>query len=212
MTNISEFRMNYDNGMLELKDLQHSPFDQFAQWMKDAVHCEDEIEPNAMTLSSLGENFQVNARIVLCKGYSEKGFTFFTNYNSQKGKELALFPKVALTFWWRILQRQVRILGSTTKVGAGESDEYFYSRPIGSQIGAIASPQSNPIPSRDILTERAAQIEEDLESIRRPDHWGGYLVKPTQFEFWQGRENRLHDRFQYSLSGDGSWSILQLAP
>jgi pyridoxamine 5'-phosphate oxidase len=187
---------------------------QFEQWWNQAMNSEID-EVNAMTLATASADGTPHARIVLLKGYSDKGFIFYTNYESNKGKELAENPKATLVFFWKELERQVRISGTVQKVSEQENDEYFYSRPIGSQIGACASPQSQVIASREILENTTKQLEEKYainNKINRPQHWGGYIVQPTQIEFWQGRPSRLHDRILYTLQANQSWKMERLAP
>jgi len=167
-----------------------------------------------MTLATADKNGTPSARIVLLKGYDARGFIFFTNYNSAKGNELAENPKASLLFFWKELERQVRIDGTVEKISAIESDIYFKSRPIGSQIGAWASPQSTVIKNRQVIEENFLKYEEQFgnQNIPRPEHWGGYLVKPNKIEFWQGRSSRLHDRIQYTFQTDGNWKRERVAP
>lgn len=186
---------------------------QFEIWWKETVESEI-VEPNAMTLATASADGVPTARIVLLKGFDERGFVFFTNYNSLKGEQLAENPRACLVFFWKELERQVRIMGVIEKVSAADSDEYFNSRPEGSRIGAIASPQSSVIESREWLEARVEAAAQQLTGtdIPRPGHWGGYRVRPAIIEFWQGRSNRLHDRLQYSLNEDGVWRMERLAP
>ena len=167
-----------------------------------------------MTLATASADGLPSARIVLLKDFDEKGFVFYTNYNSFKGQQLAENPRACLVFFWKELERQVRITGVTTKVSAIESDEYFNIRPEGSRIGAIASPQSQVISNREWLESEVKQLQNKFSSdaIKRPEHWGGYRLMPAIIEFWQGRPNRLHDRIQYTLQEDASWKIERLAP
>lgn len=211
--NIAAIRKDYQMQSLLETDVADNPFVQFETWWDDAVQSElDEI--NAMTLATASATGKPSARIMLLKSVSEAGFVFFTNYNSQKGKELLENPRACLVFFWKELERQIRITGEVQKVSADESDEYFNSRPEGSRIGAWASPQSSVIESREIIetniTNYARQFTK--EEIARPPHWGGYIVIPAVIEFWQGRPNRLHDRIQYSKMKDGGWKIERLAP
>lgn len=194
-------------------EVDASPVQQFTKWWEEALTAEID-EVNAMTLATASVEAVPSARIVLLKDFSEKGFIFFTNYESYKGQQLAENPKACLVFFWKELERQVRITGLVMKVNAGESDTYFHSRPQGSQVGAIVSPQSQVIESRQWLDERYNESEKQLkkENIQRPQHWGGYIVRPVVIEFWQGRSNRLHDRLQYTLEDDGTWNIERLAP
>lgn len=210
---IASLRKQYSQSSLSEKDVQPDPFRQFEKWWSDATAAEI-VEPNAMTLATASSDAVPSARIVLLKGFSNEGFVFFTNYQSYKGQQLAENPKACLVFYWKELERQVRITGLVAKISAVDSDTYFSSRPAGSQVGALASPQSQVIPNREWLDDHYEQLRKSLdpENIQRPDHWGGYLVKPVIIEFWQGRPSRLHDRIQYSLQDDGHWKIERLAP
>lgn len=195
------------------KDVEANAIRQFDKWWQEAIHSEID-EVNAMTLATASADGIPAARIVLLKGYDERGFVFFTNYDSFKGLQLAENPRACLVFFWKELERQVRITGLVEKVSAEESDTYFNSRPEGSRIGAWASPQSQVIESREWLEEREKTLVKDFtgKPLNRPAHWGGYRVKPINIEFWQGRPSRLHDRIQYALQGDNSWTIERLAP
>jgi len=211
--NIADIRKDYQLQSLLETDIAADPFIQFNRWWDDAVKSElDEI--NAMTLATASLSGTPAARIVLLKSVTEDGFVFFTNYNSHKGKELHENPQACLVFFWKELERQVRITGRVQKVSAAESDEYFNSRPAGSRVGAWASPQSSVISSREVIEKNIVKVEEQFAGteITRPLHWGGYIVIPAVIEFWQGRTNRLHDRLQYSKMQDGSWKIERLAP
>ena len=211
--NIAEIRKEYQLQTLLETDVTDNPFVQFNKWWDDAITSElDEV--NAMTLATASVTGIPSARIVLLKSVSEEGFVFFTNYNSLKGKELEENPNACLVFFWKELERQIRISGKVEKVSAGESDEYFVSRPEGSRIGAWASPQSCVISSRDIIEDNITKYRQQFAegNISRPPHWGGYIVIPTVIEFWQGRPNRLHDRIQYTKLQDGSWKLDRLAP
>jgi pyridoxamine 5'-phosphate oxidase len=208
---IADIRTDYKLKSLNEEDVAVNPFEQFSFWWKEAISSKID-EVNAMTLSTATNAGKPHARIVLLKGFDEKGFVFFTNYNSHKGNELNENPFAALTFFWKELERQVRIEGTVTKVSAEESDEYFNSRPEGSKLGAWISEQSTVIENRHILEQREEQFKQQFgDNIPRPKHWGGYAVKPTLFEFWQGRSNRLHDRIQYILENT-NWKIQRLAP
>ena len=211
--NIAAIRRDYQMQSLLEKDVDYNPFNQFNAWWDDVLKSElDEV--NAMTLATASATGIPSARIVLLKSVSEEGFVFFTNYNSNKGKELEENPNACLVFFWKELERQIRITGKVKKVSAAESDEYFLSRPEGSRIGAWASPQSQVIASREIIEENTAKYEAEFAAgnIIRPPHWGGYIVMPEAFEFWQGRPNRLHDRIQYTIIKEGNWRIERLAP
>ena len=211
--NIADIRKNYSQKKLSEKKADANPMKQFAKWWKQAVASKID-EVNAMTLATASQDGVPAARIVLLKGVDENGFIFFTNYESFKGQQLTENPKACLVFFWKELERQVRITGLVEKISAAASDEYFYSRPEGSQLGAIASPQSRIIENREWLDEQFKKLKKQLkkETIQRPEHWGGYIVKPVIIEFWQGRPSRLHDRLQYSLQETGEWKIERLAP
>ncbi|WP_439181874.1 pyridoxamine 5'-phosphate oxidase [Carboxylicivirga taeanensis] len=212
MNKLAAIRKDYTKGILLKESLNDSPFQQFDTWMQEALKAGC-TEPTAMTLATVDEANMPNSRIVLLKELSAEGFVFFTNYNSEKGNELAGSNKAALNFFWPELERQVRIRGTVEKVPPHKSDEYFTSRPRESQIGAWASNQSTVINNSDELHSRYEQLlaQYNNQSIPRPNHWGGYLVRPVIIEFWQGRASRMHDRFQYVLDGD-KWVIKQLAP
>jgi pyridoxamine 5'-phosphate oxidase len=206
-------RKEYAAAGLAEADVAADPFDQFGRWFEEAKRAEL-IEPNAMTLATVGRDGMPSARTVLLKGVDPRGLTFFTNYESQKAQELEACGKAALLFWWPPLERQVRFAGEVTRVAAAESDAYFASRPRGSQIGAWCSPQSRVVASRAALeeAERACEARFVGQDVSRPPHWGGYRLSPTRIEFWQGRQNRLHDRLCYTRSPSGSWLIERLAP
>lgn len=208
---ISSIRKEYTLKSLNVNELNSDPIEQFKIWLKEAIVSEV-LEVNAMNLSTIGLDGSPNGRIVLLKEVDD-GFVFFTNYDSEKGKELEVSGKAALTFLWAELERQVRIRGTVTKIAESESDEYFFSRPIGSQIGAWASPQSQKIDSREILDQRQHDVEVRFqkEPMIRPAHWGGYRLLPSSVEFWQGRPSRLHDRICYKIENEG-WSMTRLAP
>jgi pyridoxamine 5'-phosphate oxidase len=211
---IAGIRKDYSQKALLESAIKSDPIQQFGQWWQEAVDSEID-EVNAMTLATASADGLPSARIVLLKGYSEKGFVFFSNYDSFKGKQLDENPKACLVFFWKELERQVRITGFVQKVSDRESDEYFYSRPVASQIGAAVSPQSQVIESRDWLEGQFEEFKKDkkrVASLQRPAHWGGYLVRPVMVEFWQGRPGRLHDRVEYSLKDSGDWKIERLAP
>jgi len=209
---IADIRTEYKKNELNEDSVTAKPMDQFDIWFKEALAAEV-MEVNAMTLATSSSDGLPSARIVLLKGYSEEGLVFFTNYLSFKGLQLQENPRASIVFFWKELERQVRITGISEKISASLSDEYFLSRPLGSRIGAIASPQSHVISSRRILEKRVEELSSIKESeIKRPAHWGGYLIKPITAEFWQGRPNRLHDRILYSLEDNGKWKRERLAP
>lgn len=208
---IADIRKDYTLKSLSEFDVAQNPFSQFGVWWNEAIQSEID-EVNAMTLATVKANNTPAARIVLLKDYDNNGFTFFTNYLSAKGEQLFANPTAAICFFWKELQRQVRIEGVVEKVADVVSDEYFNSRPQGSKLGAWASPQSKVIASRDILTDNEKKYTDAFGSdIKRPPHWGGYILKPNYFEFWQGRSNRLHDRVAYTQQTN-NWLIERLAP
>jgi pyridoxamine-phosphate oxidase len=213
MNNIAAIRKDYMLQTLNETDVDINPVNQFSKWWKDAVNSSID-EVNAFTLATATTQGKPSARILLLKGFDENGFIFFTNYTSNKGNQLAHNPEAAMVFFWKELERQVRIEGTAEKVSAEESDVYFLSRPQGSRIGAWASPQSKVIEKRQVIEDNVAKYEKmfGAENIPRPQHWGGYRIKPTMIEFWQGRSNRLHDRIQYCLQKDNTWIIERLAP
>lgn len=210
--NIADIRKDYQLHSLLETDVAADPFVQFNRWWSDAENSQVD-EFNAMTLATASASGIPTARTVLLKSVSDAGFVFFTNYNSQKGTDLSENPNACLVFFWKELERQIRIQGITAKLSEVENDEYFNSRPRGSRIGAWASPQSSVIASREIIEENITRLEADFkENISRPPHWGGYIVIPSVIEFWQGRPNRLHDRIQYSRLEGEEWKIERLAP
>ncbi len=211
--NIADIRKEYSQENLLEKEVEADPIRQFEKWWNNVLAAGVE-EPNAMTLATVAMDAVPYARIVLLKGFSEKGFVFFTNYNSYKGHQLSENPKACLVFYWKEIERQIRIIGLVSKLSASENDEYFNSRPEASRIGAWTSPQSQVIEDRTWLDERFKKLTGEMKdgNIQRPPHWGGYIVKPVIIEFWQGRPSRLHDRIQYSLQDDGTWKIERLAP
>jgi pyridoxamine 5'-phosphate oxidase len=210
---IADIRLNYALKSFSEKDAHANPIHQFDIWWKEAVDSEI-AEVNSMTLATASVDGTPSARIVLLKGFSEDGFVFFTNYNSFKGKQLTENPKACLVFFWKELERQVRITGLVSRVPEEESTVYFNSRPEGSRIGAIVSPQSEVIESREWLDKQYERVQDQLKGaeIQRPGYWGGFVVKPVIIEFWQGRPSRLHDRIQYTLQENGDWKMERLAP
>ena len=213
MSNISSIRKDYQQHFLLEPEASNDPIEQFTRWWNDAEKAAVE-ERNAMTLATASSDGVPSARVVLLKGYDHQGFVFFTNYNSFKGQELMSNPRACLVFFWKELERQVRITGIVEKTSAEESDAYFQSRPLGSKIGTWASQQSEVIASRDWLEDNELKWQEKFGEgpVPRPEHWGGYRVKPVCIEFWQGRPSRLHDRLIYNLNSEGEWAIQRLSP
>ncbi|MEO0414506.1 MAG: pyridoxamine 5'-phosphate oxidase [Verrucomicrobiota bacterium] len=213
---IADLRENYDKGTLGREDLHHDPIQQFEQWFDDARQS-GMPEPNAMTLATVARDGGPRSRTVLLKGLSEGGFVFYTNYQSQKGQDLAEAPRAALSFLWKELERQVQVRGIVEKVSREESLEYFQSRPYSSRIGAWASDQSQRIPDREWLVQKNQETQnlypetDAIDCVPLPDFWGGYRVIPETIEFWQGQPGRLHDRFMYSREGS-RWVIHRLSP
>ncbi len=211
----SKLRQDYDQGSLSKKSVLPNPFDQFEKWYEEASRSTIK-EPNAMVLSTSGGNGRASSRMVLLKGFDEKGFLFYSNYRSRKGQEMAVNPYVSALFFWDVLEQQIRIEGTVERLSAEESDAYFKLRPRKSQIGAVASAQSEVLASREQLEEKfdqiAADYPEEQQEIPRPEHWGGYRISPYYFEFWQGRRSRLHDRICFNQRPDGIWSVARLSP
>jgi len=208
---IANIRKDYKLKSLLEEDVKKDPIEQFSVWWDEAINS-DITEVNAMTVATCTPDGIPSARILLLKNFTNEGFIFFTNYLSAKGTTLLKNPHAALVFFWKELERQVRIEGTVSKVSEEESDAYFKSRPIGSRIGAWASPQSTPIAGRHIIEENVKKYTEQFgEEIPRPPHWGGFIVKPSKVEFWQGRSSRLHDRILYTRLNN-EWSIERLAP
>ncbi|EMO64072.1 pyridoxamine 5'-phosphate oxidase [Leptospira borgpetersenii serovar Pomona str. 200901868] len=210
---ISEIRKNYSLSSLDIGDIGDDPISFFQKWFEEAVLSEV-LEVNAMTLATATKDGKPNARIVLLKEILEDSFVFYTNYESKKGRELEENPRACLVFFWPELERQVRIEGGVKKVSREESNVYFHSRPRGSQIGAVVSPQSYEIPNRKFLEERFEEFSKLYEGkeVDLPNHWGGYAVHPNRIEFWQGRSNRLHDRIVFEKDTDSSWKKFRVAP
>ena len=212
MLDLTTLRQDYLNAELTESDVNPNPLVQFASWFKQAQDAQVP-EPNAMTLATVDAHNQPSARIVLIKEARQDGFVWFTNYNSRKGHDLQEQPKASLLFFWQQLERQVRVEGVVSRVDDAESDAYYHSRPTNSKLGAWSSPQSEVIADRSVIEADMQRYTAEFgNQPPRPPHWGGYILKPTYFEFWQGRASRLHDRIAYQLSEDGNWQIVRLAP
>ena len=213
MTTLADLRREYASRALDEQDAHVDPIEQFTIWFDEALQSQL-LDVNAMTLATASASGEPSARTVLLKGADSTGFVFYTNYDSAKGRDLAANPRACLLFFWAELERQVRITGSVAKTSADESDAYFHTRPIESQIGAASSPQSRPIANRAHLEERYAEFAAKYKDsiVPRPANWGGYRVVPDAMEFWQGRKSRLHDRLLYTRQADGSWTRSRLAP
>lgn len=211
---LNHIRRSYENGILEEKNVPEDPIALFKQWFHDVEASERFVEPNAMAVATIGLDGYPKNRMVLLKRFSYEGFVFYTNYKSEKGMSISKDPRVCLSFYWSALERQVIVKGKAEKLPPNLSDGYFDSRPDGSKLSAIASPQSQVIASREVLEEAVHHLESEYQGkeIPRPEFWGGYLVRPVSVEFWQGRANRLHDRIQYTLQDDYAWKIERLAP
>ena len=214
MEDLSDYRKSYEKNALLETSIPVDPFNLFHQWFHQVEDLGEVEEVNAMTLSTIGLDGFPKSRVVLLKKYSEEGFIFYTNYNSEKGKAITNNPNVCLSFFWHSMERQVIIKGIAEKTPTNISDGYFESRPDGSKFGAIVSNQSEVIPSRALLEDKLKQLELDYQGkeILRPEFWGGFLIKPVEVEFWQGRPNRLHDRIRYQLQSNYSWKTDRLSP
>lgn len=209
----THIRQEYNQGSLTESDLDPNPFQQFARWFQQAAES-GAPEPNAMTLATASADGAPSARMVLLKDFDEQGFVFYTNYHSQKGRELAENPRAALVFYWAALSRQVRVVGDVARVTREESLTYFRQRPVGARLGALASRQSQVIPNREVLERRVAELTSQYAEgdMPLPEDWGGYRLAPSTFEFWQGRPSRLHDRLRYTRQPEGGWVIERLSP
>ena len=214
MENLHHKRQVYEHSELLDSQVKENPMEQFRDWFLDADQHPNIAEANAMSVSTIEEDNCPRTRIVLLKSYTWEGFVFYTNYQSKKGKAIEKNTKACLHFFWPALERQVIIKAEIELVSEQMSNDYFASRPRGSQLGAVVSPQSEVVPNREFLQEKLARLEQDMEGkeILRPQHWGGYLARPYEIEFWQGRPNRLHDRIVYKLQEDYNWKISRLAP
>jgi pyridoxamine 5'-phosphate oxidase len=211
---LGSYRKSYEKSELLEDSIPDNPMQLFQTWFYEVEQADGLDEPNAMTVSTLGLDGFPKNRVVLLKKYNHEGFIFYTNYKSEKGKAIDANPKLCLSFFWPNLERQIIIKGSAEKIASNRSDGYFESRPDGSKLGAIVSYQSSVISSRNVLEQKLEALESEYKGkeIKRPDHWGGYIVKPVSIEFWQGRPNRLHDRIRYTLQKDFDWKIERLAP
>ena len=214
MSDLSNYRKSYEKSRLTENTVDENPMMQFRKWFYEVEEFGGIEEVNAMTVATIGTDGFPKARIVLLKKYDENGFVFYTNYDSEKGKAIIANPHICLSFFWPSMERQVIIKGIAEKTTEQISDNYFASRPQGSKLGAVVSPQSHVIPSYDFLEQELHKLEKEFsdKEVQRPMHWGGFLIKPVSIEFWQGRPNRLHDRLRYTLQEDMDWKIERLAP
>lgn len=211
--NLESSRAQYDSGPLSESTVARNPFEEMKTWLEVAYATPAIEEPNAMCIATAGRDGSPSARMVLLRGLDDRGLVFYTSYGSRKGRQIGENPRIAVTFYWAPLHRQIRIEGSVSQLPEDESDAYFASRPRGHQLGAWASEQSEAVESRELLDERLGHFEErfDEQEVPRPHSWGGYLIRPDRFEFWQGRPNRMHDRLEYRRDGR-AWSIVRLQP
>lgn len=211
---LANYRKSYEKSALSEDSISDNPLQLFQTWFYEVEQSDGLDEPNAMTVSTIGLDGYPKNRVVLLKKYTHEGFIFFTNYNSEKGKAIEMNPNVCLSFFWPNMERQIIIKGKAEKIAENLSDGYFESRPEGSKLGAIVSNQSNVIDSRETLEKSLKKLEQEYRNkeIKRPEHWGGYLVRPISMEFWQGRPSRLHDRIRYRLEEDLNWKMERLAP
>ena len=211
---LGNYRKSYEKQELLLENVPENPMELFQKWFFEVDKFFPEDETNAMTISTIGFDGFPKSRVVLLKKYTYEGFIFYTNYNSEKGKAIEVNSNVCLSFFWHGVEQQIIIKGKTEKIAENLSDGYFEARPRGSQLGALVSNQSEIIPTREELETKLHKLEKEFEGkeIPRPDFWGGYIIKPIEFEFWQGRPNRLHDRIRYTLEKDYNWSINRLSP
>ncbi|AJH15512.1 MULTISPECIES: pyridoxamine 5'-phosphate oxidase [Myroides] len=215
MSDLSDYRKSYEKSVLLESSVDENPMMQFKKWFYEIEDFGGVDEVNAMTVSTIGLDGFPKSRVVLLKSYDEEGFVFYTNYNSEKGKAIIANPHLCLSFFWPSAERQIIIKGIASKASAAQSDNYFDSRPLGSRLGAIVSNQSEVIPNHQVLEEAINKLEKEAteDKVKRPENWGGFVVKPVSIEFWQGRANRLHDRIRYTLTEDGlDWKIERLAP
>ncbi|WP_133689119.1 pyridoxamine 5'-phosphate oxidase [Maribacter spongiicola] len=211
---LGDYRKSYEKSALMEDSISDNPIQLFQTWFYEVEKSDGVDEPNAMTVSTVGLDGFPKSRVVLLKKYTHEGFIFYTNYNSEKGRAINENPKICISFFWANLERQIIIKGTAEKLAKNLSDGYFESRPDGSKLGALVSDQSTVINSRSVLEDKLTELEKEYEGkeIERPEHWGGYLVRPVSMEFWQGRPNRLHDRIRYTLTDDFDWKMERLAP